>query len=157
MNQRGALLCSALLLASCKKEARPPSLGDAVAVEQPGGTATQLIARGSEIPTSATESFTTATDDEKRIALHVLRGSGRSAAGLRSDGWWMVDGVSSGKAGEPRVLVTFDVDAQGALSVSAREEDRKLKVTKVDDDTRAKLSPSPLSEPDDGEDDDDPE
>jgi molecular chaperone DnaK (HSP70) len=158
MNRCGRFLCAALLLASCKKDARPPSLGKAVAIEQPGGTATQLISQGSEIPTSATESFTTAKDDERRIALHVLRGSGRSAAALSSEGWWVVEGVSSGKAGEPRVLVTFEVDAQGALSVSAREEDRKLKVGKVDDDARAKLSAAPLSEPDEGEDsDEDPE
>jgi molecular chaperone DnaK (HSP70) len=158
MNRGAPLLCAALLFASCKKDARPPSLGEAVAIEQPGGTATQLISRGSEIPTSATESFTTAKDEEKRIALHVLRGSGRSAAGLSSEGWWVVDGISSGKAGEPRVLVTFEVDGQGALSVSAREEDRKLKVSKADDEGHAKLSPAPLSEPDEGEDvDDDPE
>jgi molecular chaperone DnaK (HSP70) len=128
-----------------------------VAIEQPGGTTTQLIGQGSEIPTSATESFTTTKDDEKRIALHVLRGSGRSASNLNSEGWWVVEGVSAGKTGEPRVLVTFEVDAQGALSVSAREEDRKLKVSKVAADARTKLSPAPLSEPDDGEDlDDDP-
>jgi molecular chaperone DnaK (HSP70) len=152
------LLCAALLLAACKKEARPPSLGETVAVEQPGGTVTQLISQGSEIPTSATESFTTAKDDDRRIALHVLRGTGRSAGKLHSDGWWVVDGVSAGKAGEPRVLVTFEVDSQGALSVSAREEDRKLKVSKADDDSRPKLAPAPLSEPDEGEDaEDDPD
>jgi molecular chaperone DnaK (HSP70) len=146
------LLLAALLLAACKKESRPPALGDPVSIEQPGGKVSQLIGQGSEIPTSATESFTTTKDDDRRIAVHVLRGSGRSAGKLNSDGWWVVDGVSAGKAGEPRVLVTFEVDAHGALSVSAREEDRRLKVSKAGEEARAKLSPAPLSEPDDGED-----
>jgi molecular chaperone DnaK len=146
------LLLAALLAAACKKEPRPPSLGEAVSVEQPGGKVTQLIGQGSEIPTSATESFTTAKDDERRIAVHVLRGAGRRPGKLSSDGWWVVDGISPGKAGEPRVLVTFEVDAQGGLGVSAREEDRRLKVSKASDEARAKLAPAPLSEPDEGED-----
>jgi len=147
---RTLLLLGLLSLASCKKETRPPALGEAVSVEQAGGSVTQLIGQGSEIPTSATESFTTSRDDERKLAIHVLRGAGRKADKLHSEGWWVVDGVASGRAGEPRVMVTFEVDAQGALSVSARQEDRKLKVSKVD--SEAKLKPAPLSEPDDGED-----
>src|SRR5205823_1742876 len=54
-----------LLVAACKRQARPPSLGEAISVEQPGGSASQLFSQGSEIPTSATESFTTAKDNEK--------------------------------------------------------------------------------------------
>jgi molecular chaperone DnaK (HSP70) len=150
---RRFLLAGILCLAACKKEARPPSLAEAVSVEQPGGSVTELIGRGSEIPTSATESFTTSRDDERRVAVHVLRGAGRVANKLHSDGWWVVDGVAAGKAGEPRVLVTLEVDAQGALSVSARQEERKLKVSRAEGD--GKLKPSPLTEPDDGEDTDD--
>ena len=48
-----------LVLAGCKKETRPPSLGEPLSVEQPGGSVAQLFSQGSEIPTSATESFTT--------------------------------------------------------------------------------------------------
>ena len=136
----------------CKKGTPPPSLGEPVSVEQPGGAATQLIERGSEIPTSATESFTTIRDGERRIAVHVLRGAGRSAQKLRDESWWVIDGVSGGRAGQPRVLVTFEVDAQGALSVTAREGDRKLRVAKVDDADRTVLAPAPLSEPDEDED-----
>jgi molecular chaperone DnaK (HSP70) len=154
---RTLLLAGVLALAGCKRSSRPPALGEAVAVEQPGGSATQLIAQGSEIPTSATESFTTARDDERRLAIHVLRGTGRTAGKLQSEGWWLIDGVQPGKAGEPRVHVTFEVDAQGGLAVSARQQEHKLKVSRTDPGD-GKLKPAPLAEPDDSEDaEDDPE
>ena len=154
---RAALLAGLVAFAGCKKNSRPPALGEAVAVEQPGGAATQLIAQGSEIPTSATESFTTSRDDERRLAIHVLRGGGRTASKMQSEGWWLVDGVQPGRAGEPRVHVTFEVDAQGGLSVSARQEDRKLKVSRTDAED-GKLKPAQLAEPDDSEDaEDDPD
>jgi molecular chaperone DnaK len=140
-----------LLAAACKKEARPPSLGEAISVEQPGGSASQLFSQGSEIPTGATESFTTAKENDKRLYLHVLRGAGRTAAALHSEGWWEVDGVAPAPAGEPRVMVTFEVDAQGHLALSAREEDHRLTVKKLDS-APAKAVPSPLTEPDDDED-----
>jgi molecular chaperone DnaK (HSP70) len=146
--KRALPIAIAVALAGCKSESRPPALGESIAVEQPGGSATQLIEQGTEIPTSATEGFTTSRDDEKRIAIHVLRGSGRTADKLRSDGWWMVDGVNPGRAGEPRVQVTFELDGQGRLSVSARQEDRKLKVTRVEP-TEVKLKPAALVEPGD--------
>src|SRR5262249_23078179 len=78
--KRALLLAALLALVGCKKSSRPPALGEALAVEQPGGSVTQLIAQGTEIPTSATESFTTSRDDERRLAIHVLRGSGRTAS-----------------------------------------------------------------------------
>ncbi|HYV67735.1 MAG TPA: Hsp70 family protein [Myxococcales bacterium] len=148
--KRALLLAALLALVGCKKSSRPPALGEALAVEQPGGSVTQLIAQGTEIPTSATESFTTSRDDERRLAIHVLRGSGRTASKLQSEGWWTVDGVQPGRAGEPRIYVTFEVDAQGGLAVSARQEDHKLKVSRADDD--AKLKPAALTEPDDSDD-----
>src|SRR2546423_14056334 len=121
------LLAGVLALAGCKRNSRPPALGEAVAVEQPGGSATQLIAQGSEMPTSATESFTTSRDDERRLAIHVLRGTGRTAGKLHSEGWGVVDGGQPAKAGEPRGHVTFEVGAQGGLAVSARPDGRQLK------------------------------
>jgi molecular chaperone DnaK len=133
---------------ACKSHSRPPALGESIAVEQPGGFATQLIAQGTEIPTSATESFTTSRDDEKRIAIHVVRGAGRTAGKMRSEGWWAIDGVQPGRAGEPRIQVTFEVDGQGGLSVSARQDDRKLKVSRLES-TEVKLKPAALVEPDD--------
>ena len=105
--KRAALVV--LMLAACKSSARPPALGEAISVEQPGGSASQLFTQGSEIPTSATESFTTAKDGEKRLFVHVLRGAGRTADKLHSEGWWEIDGVTAGRAGEPRVMVTFEV------------------------------------------------
>jgi molecular chaperone DnaK (HSP70) len=147
---RRAVLAILLVAAACKRQGRPPSLGEAISVEQPGGSASQLFSQGSEIPTSATESFTTSKDNEKRLFVHVLRGAGRTAANLKSEAWWEVDGVSPARAAEPRVMVTFEVDAQGHLSLSAREEDRRLSVKKLDDVPKA--APSPLAEPDDDED-----
>jgi molecular chaperone DnaK (HSP70) len=146
--KRAALLL--LFCAACKREARPPSLGEAISVEQPGGSVSQIFTQGSEIPTSATESFTTGKDGDKRVVVHVLRGAGRTADKLHSEGWWEVEGISGGRAGEPRVLVTFEVDAQGQLSLSAREEDKRLAVKRLE--KEAKLTASPLTEPDDDED-----
>ena len=141
----------ALLLAGCKKDARPPSLGEAISVEQPGGSVSQLFTQGSEIPTSATESFTTGKDTDRKVMIHVLRGAGRTADKLHSDGWYEIEGVSQAKAGEQRVLVTFEVDAQGQLGLTAREEDRKLAVKKLE--KEGKFAPSPLTEPDDDDED----
>ena len=118
-------LLLALVLASCKKQARPPSLGEAISVEQPGGSASQLFSQGSEIPTSATESFTTAKDTEDKLYVHVLRGAGRTAAGLHSDGWWEIGGITPARAGEPQVMVTFEVDAQGQLGVVSQDHVRR--------------------------------
>jgi molecular chaperone DnaK (HSP70) len=152
MNRTLLALALGLGLAACKKESRPPSLGEALSVEQPGGAAAQLISQGSEIPTSATESFTTAHDDDNKVTIHVLRGAGRTAEKLHSDGWYTVEGVAPGKAGEPKVMVTFELDAQGQLAVAAREDERKLAVRRLDKAPEGKVTPSPLSEPDDDED-----
>jgi len=94
------VLLAVVLVAACKRTARPPSLGEAISVEQPGGSASQLFTQGSEIPTSATESFTTGKDNEKRLYVHVLRGAGRTASGLHSEAWWEIEGVSPARAGE---------------------------------------------------------
>ncbi|HWC73496.1 MAG TPA: Hsp70 family protein [Gemmatimonadales bacterium] len=155
--KRALPIAIAVALAGCKSESRPPALGESIAVEQPGGSATQLIEQGTEIPTSATEAFTTSRDDEARIAVHVVRGNGRTAGKLRSEGWWTIDGVTPGRAGEPQILVTFEVDGQGRLGVSARQDERKLKVTRVDS-SEAKLKPAALVEPEDAdESEEDPE
>jgi molecular chaperone DnaK len=143
-----ALVAAGALAPACTKDSRPPSLADPLAVEQPGGAATQLLAAGSQLPTSATESFTTAQDGERRLKIHVLRGGGKKASTLESAGWWTVDGLSAAPAGQTRAMVTFELDAKGELSISAREEDRKLKVSKADA-RSGHLAPSPLTEPDD--------
>ena len=87
----------------------------------------------------------------------MVRGSGRTAGKLRSEGWWMIDGVHPGRAGEPRVQVTFEVDGQGGLSLSARQDERKLKISQIES-SEVKLKPAALVEPDDvDEAEDDPE
>src|SRR5436853_7338725 len=86
------------LLAGCRSTARPPSLGEAISVEQPGGSASQLFTQGSEIPTSATESFTTGKDNEKYLYVHVLRGAGRTASGLHSEAWGEIEWVPLARA-----------------------------------------------------------
>ena len=143
-----AAACAALACSSRNKAA----LGEALAIEQPGGTVAQLVAQGSELPTSATESFTNSRDDERKLFLHVLRGAGRTPSKLHSDSWYSVDGVSPARAGQARVMVTFELDAQGGLRVSAREEDRKLSVHRLETLPERKPAPAPLTEPDDGAD-----
>lgn len=143
-------LAACLALAACKKETRPPSLGEALSVEQPGGSVAQLVGQGTEIPTSATEAFTTSKDEEKRLHIHVLRGAGKTADKLKTESFWAVEGVGAAKAGEPKVMVTFELDGQGQLTISAREEDHRLAVRKLDG--ADKVAPSPLVEPDDQDD-----
>ena len=113
-----------------------------------------LLSVGSAIAESPADELVEAItkDNEKKLYLHVLRGAGRTAASLHSEAWWEIDGVSPGRAAEPRVMVTFEVDGQGHLSLSAREEDRRLAVRKLDAAPPGKAAPSPLSEPDDDED-----
>jgi molecular chaperone DnaK len=142
-----SLAVGLLLLGGCTKDSRPASLGDGLSVEQPGGGATQLLGPGTQLPTSATESFTTARDHEQKLYVHVLRGGGKKASSLDSVGWWAVEGLSDANAGQARAIVTFELDGKGDLTISAREEDRKLKVTKVE--SPGKLTASPLTEPDD--------
>ena len=148
---RRPLLLAACLALCCTSRTKV-SLGETLAIEQPGGTVAQLVAQGSELPASATESFTTSKDEDSKLFVHVLRGSGRTASKLHSDGWYTIDGVNPQKAGQARVLVTFELGAQGDLKVSAREEDRKLSVHKLGNLPERKPSPAPLTEPDDGSD-----
>ncbi len=136
---------------ACTHDGRPPALGESISVEQSGGAATQLIGSGTQLPVAATESFTTARDGEKKLYVHVLRGAAKKAGKLASDSWWAIDGIPEGKAGEPRIFVTFELDAKADLTLSARQESFKLKAMKLE---RAPdgAKPAPLTEPDDGDD-----
>ena len=150
---RGLCACALLIaLAACTQSGRPPTLDDGLSVEQPGGGATKLLAAGDQLPTSATESFVTSKDEETRLYIHVLRGANKKASALKSDGWWVVDGLSSAAAGLIRAHVTFNVDEKQQVTVIAREEDRKLKVSKADPKAQSKMSAARLSEPDDDDD-----
>jgi molecular chaperone DnaK len=137
-----------IALSACSHSGAPPSLGDSISVEQAGGGATQLIASGTQLPSSATESFTTAHDGEKKLYIHVLRGSAKKVGKLSSDSWWTVDGVPDAPAGVARVFVTFEFDAKGDLTLSARQDAVKLKAARLDKAPDGQ-KPSPLTEPDD--------
>lgn len=125
-----ALVAGALAQAACAPR-RPASLAEPLSVEQPGGTVSQLVAQGSELPTSATESFTTSRDGETTLLLHLVRGPGHAAARLSSEGFWMVEEVPAARAGAPLVLVTVELDARAQITVSAREGARRLPVRKL--------------------------
>jgi molecular chaperone DnaK (HSP70) len=135
----------------CSHDGRPPALGESISVEQSGGAATQLISSGTQLPVAATESFTTARDGEKKLYVHVLRGAAKKAGKLASDSWWSIDGVPEGKAGEPRIFVTFELDAKADLTLSARQESFKLKAVRLEHAPEG-AKPAPLTEPDDGDD-----
>ena len=142
-----ACVIAVCAITGCSSHGAPPSLAESLSVEQPGGTATQLLSSGTQLPTSATESFTTVSDNQKKIYVHVLRGAGKKAGKLPSDGWYAIDGVMDGPAGGPQVFVTFELDANAQLTLSARQEQFKLKPVKVE--KTDGLHPAPLTEPDD--------
>ncbi len=152
MSSRIVIAVSAVVIAvsaitGCSSRGAPPSLADSISVEQPGGAATQLLGSGTQLPTSATESFTTSSENQKKIYIHVLRGSAKKAGKLSSDGWYAIDGVMDGPAGGPQVFVTFELDANAQLTLTARQEQFKLKALKVE--KTDGLRPAPLTEPDD--------
>ncbi|GAC1346523.1 MAG: hypothetical protein NVS2B9_09780 [Myxococcales bacterium] len=131
---------------------RPASLAEPLSVEQPGGTVSQLVARGSELPTNATESFTTARDGETRLLLHLVRGAGKVAGKIKTDSFWLVDGVAPATAGSAKVMITFALDAQGRVAVSAHEAGRRLEVARTEAAPTDAPSLAPLTEPDDADD-----
>jgi molecular chaperone DnaK len=95
----------------------PLSLG----IETYGGGCTKLLWRNSPVPVRATEGFTTHVDDQTAVAIHVLQGEREMAKDLRSLGRFVLRGIPPMKAGMPRVLVEFFIDADGMLKVTAKE------------------------------------
>ncbi len=95
----------------------PLSLG----IETYGGGCTKLLWRNTPVPVRATEGFTTHVDDQTAVAIHVLQGEREMAADLRSLGRFVLRGIPPMKAGMPRVLVEFFIDADGLLKVTAKE------------------------------------
>ncbi len=90
-------------------------------VETLGGVVTPLIARNSAIPTKRTETFTTAADLQTSVTVHVLQGERPMAADNTSLGEFNLDGLPPAPRGIPKIEVTFDIDANGILDVSARD------------------------------------
>jgi len=107
----------------------PLSLG----VETLGGVMTVLIPRNTTIPTRREESFSTAEDSQNKVEIHVLQGERAEARSNRTLGRFHLEGIMPAPRGVPKIKVTFDIDANGILSVMARDEatgkDQKITIT----------------------------
>jgi len=95
----------------------PLSLG----IETLGGVFTGLIERNTTIPTRKKEIFSTAADNQSSVEIHVLQGERKMAAANKSIGKFMLDGIPPSSRGMPQIEVTFDIDANGILKVSAKD------------------------------------
>ncbi len=91
-------------------------------VETLGGVMTPLIPRNTTIPTSKTEVFTTAADNQTQVEIHVLQGERPLAKDNKSLGRFILDGIPPAPRGVPQIEVTFDIDANGILTVTARDK-----------------------------------
>jgi molecular chaperone DnaK len=96
----------------------PLSLG----IETLGGVATVLIPRNTTIPTKKSETFSTAEDNQTTVEIHVLQGERQMAADNRTIGKFQLTGIPPAPRGMPQVEVTFDIDANGILHVSAKDK-----------------------------------
>lgn len=107
----------------------PLSLG----IETLGGVMTRLIERNTTIPTRKSEVFSTAADGQTSVEIHVLQGEREMAADNRTLGRFILDGIPPAPRGIPQIEVTFDIDANGILHVSARDKatgkEQKVTVT----------------------------
>jgi molecular chaperone DnaK len=96
----------------------PLSLG----IETMGGVTTKLIDRNSTIPTSKSETFSTAADNQPQVEIHVLQGEREMSADNKSLGRFTLDGIAPAPRGVPQIEVTFDLDANGILNVTAKDK-----------------------------------
>ncbi|GMQ86384.1 MAG: molecular chaperone DnaK [Acidimicrobiia bacterium] len=90
-------------------------------VETEGGVATKMIERNTTIPTRRSEIFTTAADNQPEVEIHVLQGERPMATDNKSLGQFKLPGIAPARRGVPQVEVTFDIDANGIVSVSAKD------------------------------------
>ena len=96
----------------------PLSLG----IETLGGVMTKLIQKNTTIPTKATQVFSTADDNQGAVTIHVLQGERERSSGNKSLGQFNLEGIPPAPRGMPQIEVTFDIDANGILHVSAKDK-----------------------------------
>jgi molecular chaperone DnaK len=104
-----------------------------LAIETLGGVATQMIPRNTTIPTKKTETFSTAADSQTEVEVHVLQGERPLAAQNRTLGKFKLAGIPPAPRGIPQIEVTFDIDANGILNVTAKDnatgKDTRITIT----------------------------
>jgi molecular chaperone DnaK len=104
-----------------------------LAIETMGGVATPMIPRNTTIPTKKTETFSTAADSQTEVEVHVLQGERPMAAQNRTLGKFKLSGIPPAPRGMPQIEVTFDIDANGILNVTAKDtataKDQKITIT----------------------------
>src|ERR1700747_1350223 len=104
-----------------------------LSIETMGGVATPMIARNTTIPTKKTETFSTAADSQTEVEVHVLQGERPMAAQNRTLGKFKLSGIPTAPRGVPQIEVTFDIDANGILNVTAKDnatgKDQKITIT----------------------------
>ncbi|MDO8623760.1 MAG: molecular chaperone DnaK [bacterium] len=93
-----------------------------LAIETMGGVATKIVERNTAIPTSRTQVFSTAADNQPSVEIHITQGERAMSADNKSLGKFMLDGIPPAPRGLPQVEVTFDVDSNGILTVKAKEK-----------------------------------
>ncbi len=91
-------------------------------LETLGGVRTPLIDRNTTIPTSKSQTFSTAADNQTQVEINVLQGEREMAADNKSLGRFVLDGIPAARRGMPQIEVTFDIDSNGILNVSAKEK-----------------------------------
>ena len=96
----------------------PLSLG----IETMGGVTTKLIERNTTVPTSKSETFSTASDNQPQVEIHVLQGEREFAQDNKSLGRFVLDGIAPAPRGIPQIEVTFNIDANGLLNVTAKDK-----------------------------------
>jgi len=119
---KGAAIQGAILAGDVKDvlllDVTPLTLG----IETMGGVSTPLINRNTTIPTSKSQVFSTAADNQPSVEVHVLQGERSMASDNRTLGKFMLDGIPPSPRGMPQIEVTFDLDANGILKVTAKDK-----------------------------------